>query len=123
MARLVLVGFPPTPAPGDFWCAYCVVLAKGTLLAPQMEQIEAGLADDSKDHFRIGVDPHRARELLQAAVTIGPVPQLGGVVAPVCWLHSMAQDGNAPADPPPGQQGPGLIVPPPGNDKGKRRLS
>jgi hypothetical protein len=123
MARLVLVGFPPTPAPGDWWCSYCVVLVKGTLLAPQMEQIEAGLADDTKEEFRIGVDPRKARELLQAAVTIGPIPQLGGAVGPVCWLHSMARDGNAPAEPPPEQQqGPGLIVPP-GNDKTRRRLS
>lgn len=119
MARLVLVGFPQ--APDLQWCAYCAILAKGTLLAPQMEQIEAGLADDAREDFRIGVDPGAAYKLLREAATMAPLPQLGGAVVPLCWLHLPAIDGNAP--PPEQQQQQGLIVPPPGNDKGKRRLS
>lgn len=123
MARLVLVGFPLSPI-GEVFCCYCAILAKGTLLAPQMEQIEAGLADDTRDEFRIGVDKVTVMKLVQLAVTMAPLPQLGGAVVPLCWLHLPAIDGNAP---PPEQQQQqqqqrGLIVPP-GNDKTKRRLS
>lgn len=119
MARLVLRGFPP--APELLWCAYCAILAKGALLMPQWEQIEAGLADGKNETFRIGVDPVKIRDLLQEAVTIAPVPQLGPAPVPVCWLHLPAIDGNAPMPEVPEQQRPGLIVP--GNDQRRRGQS
>lgn len=112
MARLVLRGFPLTPAGDLFWCAVCATLAKGTLLAPQWEQIEAALADEEREVVPVGVDAGKAKKLLELAVTWGPAPLFGGAVVPVCWLHCTAVDGKAP---PPGpadqQQQPGLIVP------------
>lgn len=110
MARMLLQGFPPAPLDGQF-CALCAALAKGTLLAPQMEAVEAGLADDGRDTFTVGVDRVKAAELLQLAVTWAPCPQLGAALAPLCWLHCPAIDGNAPAPESPQQQAPGLFLP------------
>jgi hypothetical protein len=112
MARLTLAGFPPPPDLGELWCTYCAILAKGTLLAPQMEAIEAGLADDKRKSFCIGVDPGKAYDLINAAATWAPLAQLGGAIVPLCWLHLPAIDGNAPPppeSPPPAR--PGLITP------------
>ena len=114
MARLKIIGFPPTPAPGDLWCAVCAALAKGSLLAPQWEALEAALADDTRDEVPVGVDPVKVKPLLNVAVTVAPAPALLGAVVPVCWLHAPAVDGDSP--PPPDQAPPparpGLIVPP-----------
>lgn len=121
MARLVLVGFPPAPDGPLGWCAWCCILAKGTLIAPQMEHVEAGLADQEAETFRVGVDPRKARELVNEAVAVVPLPQLRGAMAGACWLHMPAMDGNAPAAGEQEQPGPGLIVP--GNDPRKRGQS
>lgn len=118
MARMKLAGFPD-PFPGRLWCSACAVLAKGTLLAPQREQIEAGLADDEREVFRVGVKG--AADLLEEAVAEGPCLLLSGAVVPLCWLHLPAIDGNAP---PPEQEAPGargLQVP--GQDWRRRGLS
>ena len=110
MSRLVLRGFPLPPDYG-LWCAVCATLAKGTLLTPQWEQIEAALADDKPDPVPVGVDTKKAAALLEVAVTWGPAPLMGGAVVPVCWLHCTAVDGNAPPPGPAAPQQPGIIVP------------
>ena len=108
MARMILKGFPPAP-PGAGWCAVCAVLAKGALLAPQREQIEAGLDDGTRETFTVGVNTQKAFALLAVAVTTAMSPVLP-YPAPLCWMHLPAIDGNAPP-PEPEQQRPGLLAP------------
>lgn len=115
MARLILEGFPAAPVEGE-WCAACAALAKGTLLAPKMEHIEARLADAGREAFTVRVDPKEAARMLRRAVAHGPAMMLGGAVVPLCWEHLPAVDGNAPA-PRAGGGAPGLIVPPQGRGR------